>query len=140
MRAGFTTVATVRDGELLLLARHEFERGLSQFGDGQELVLTLEDIGRKRTHRQNRFFHGPVCAAFAELGWDEAYTKAELCLMFLPVEHTRPDGSLVIMPGHTSTLNVEEFNRFLGQVIQYAAENDVYIKDADEWRAKQGAA
>jgi hypothetical protein len=140
MRPGFSTLATISGGKLKLLSKEQYDRGVAQFADGQELVLIVEEVGRKRTDRQNRFFHGPVCAAFAELGWDEAYTKAELCLMFLPVEHTRPDGSMVIMPGHTSTLTVEEFNRFLEQVIQYAAENEVYIADADEWRAKRGAA
>lgn len=131
---GFSTLATINHGKLHLLAKAEWDRGVSQFMDGQELVLTVEEAGRKRTAAQNRFLHGPVVAGFVELGWSEEDTKIELCLRFLPVEHTRPDGSIVIVPGHTSGLNVEEFNRFLDKCIQFAAENDVYIKDADEWR------
>lgn len=136
----FSTLVTVRGGKLKLLDKGEFDYGLSKFIDGQELVLHVEEVGRKRTHAQNRFFHGPILKAFAELGWTAEDTKIELCLRFLPVEHVRPDGSVVILPGHTSTLNVEDFNRFIDSCIQFAAEHDVYIQDADEWRAKHQAA
>lgn len=135
----FSMECTKVNGKLRL-DRAEFERLATRFLDGQCLVLTLEEEGRKRTSRQNKFLHGPICKAFRELGWSDEDTKTELCLRFLPVEHQRPDGTVVIVPGHTSTLTVEEFNRFLDQVIQFAAEHDVYIEDSEQWRAKQGAA
>lgn len=133
-------LCTFVNGKLKLFDRAEFERLSTRFMDGQELVLTIEEEGRKRTSRQNRFLHGPICKAFRELGWTEEDTKTELCLRFLPVEHARPDGSVVIVPGHTSTLTVTEFNDFLDKCIQFASENDVYIEDSDQWRKKHTAA
>lgn len=140
MSNSFSTLVTVRGGKLKLLDKVQFDYGITRFMDGQELVLTIEEETKKRTTRQNKFLHGPVLKAFRELGWTEEDTKTELCLLFLPVEHVRPDGAVVIVPGHTSTLTVAQFNEFLEKVIQYAAEHDVYIADADEWRAKQGVA
>jgi len=136
----YSCACTVMDGKLKLFNREAFEKALYQFANGVELELVIQEQGRKRTSAQNRFLHGPVCKAFRELGWSDQDTKIELCLRFLPVEHARPDGTVVIVPGHTSTLTVEEFNRFLDQVIQFASEHDVYIEDSDQWRAKSGAA
>jgi hypothetical protein len=136
----FACACTVVDGKLKLFNREAFEKALYQFPNGFDGELVIQAQGRKRTNAQNRFLHGPVCKAFRELGWSDQDTKTELALMFIPVEHARPDGSVVIVPGHTSTLTVEEFNRFLEQVVQYAAEHDVYIEDSEQWRAKQGAA
>lgn len=136
----FACACTVVDGKLKLFNREAFEKALYQFPNGLDLELVIQEQGRKRTNAQNRFFHGPVCKGFRELGWSDEDTKIELCLRFLPIEHVRPDGEVVIVPGHTSTLTVEEFNRFLEQVIQFAAEHDVYIEDADQWREKSGVA
>lgn len=136
----FACACTVKQGRLKIFNREAFEKAIYDFPDGLELELIIQEQKRQRTSAQNRFFHGPVCKAFRELGWADVDTKTELCLRFLPVEHTRPDGSVIIVPGHTSTLKVDEFNRFLDSVIQFAAEHDVYIEDSDKWRLKDGAA
>ena len=136
----FACACTFREGKLKLYDREAFERACYQFPDGFDGEIIIQEVGRQRTSAQNRFYHGPVLKAFRELGWADVDTKIELALMFLPVEHQRPDGTVVIVPGHTSTLKVDEFNRFLEQVIQYAAENDVYIEDSEQWRRKVGAA
>jgi hypothetical protein len=136
----YSCACTFAGGKLKLFNREAFEKACYDFPDGFNGELIIQEQGRKRTSAQNRFLHGPVCKAFRELGWSDQDTKTELCLRFLPIEHSRPDGSVVIVPGHTSTLTVEEFNRFLDQVIQFAAEHDVYIEDSEQWRAKKGAA
>ena len=125
---------------LHLLDKARYDASVQQFAEGQQLVMTVEEEGQQRTSLQNRFFHGPVCKAFRALGWADQDTKTELCLRFLPKEHTRPDGAVVIVPGHTSRLTVAEFNVFLEQCIQFAAEHDVHIQDADVWRKTHGAA
>jgi hypothetical protein len=131
----YASSCTVREGKIKIFNREALEKELYRWPDGLDLEFILQEPKRQRTNAQNRFLHGPVCSAFRELGWSDQDTKIELCLRFLPVEHTRPDGAVVIVPGHTSTLTVEEFNRFLDQVIQFAAEHDVYIEDSDKWRA-----
>lgn len=128
---------TKANGKLKIYDLSAFNREFAQFGDGEELELHLETIGRKRTHAQNRFFHGPILNAFAEPYGGRVRAKTELCLQFLPVEHERPDGSIVIVPGHTSLLTVSEFNDFIDECLLLAAENDIEIQDSEEWRRRR---
>lgn len=132
-----SALCTVKDGKLKLFDLASFTRGLSAFGDGEELDLVIKPIGRKRTEKQNRFFHGPILKAFESLGWRKEEAKDMLCLRYLPHECRMPDNSIVMVPGHTSDLKVEEFNDFIEACIQLAAENDIVIQDAGEWRARR---
>lgn len=142
MKQQFSTLCTIRRDDagkatLKLYDRRTFEDALQQFGDGEDLELHLEVVGRKRTHAQNRFFHAAIIPAFADAYGGAARAKTELCLKFIPVEHVRPDGSVVIVPGHTSDLLVEEFNNLIDQCMQLAAENDIYIHSGEEWREQR---
>lgn len=131
-----TVSCTVKDGKLKLFERFTFDQGLRAFGDGEELTLTIEPVERRRTQQQNRYFHGPILSAFMEhCGYTKDEAKTELCLLHLPREHTRPDGSVVIVPGHTSALTVDAFNDFIDACIRTAAEMDIVIPDAAQWRA-----
>lgn len=136
-REWFSTLCTVAKGKLKLFDRLDFDRALARFGEGEELELIIQTLERQRTGRQNRFFHGPVCTAFMELGYNQVEAKYLLCWMFLPVEIQLPDESWIRVPGHTSALSVEEFNAFLTSCIQYAAEQNIVIKDSETWLAEQ---
>ena len=142
-RQSFSMGCTIVNNKLRI-DRDEFAMLCERFVDGQCLVLTLEEEGRKRTAAQNRFFHGPILTtiakAFRELGWTREDVKTELCLQFIPDEHTREDGSVVLVPGHTSALDVEPFNDFIDACIQFAAEHDIYIEDAQDWKKRHGVA
>lgn len=133
MKSG-TFLCTINKGKLKIFDRAGLDKLIAQYGDGEDLQLHIEDVGRRRTQAQNRFFHGPVCKAFQETGLHKQEAKDMLCLMFIPREVHLLDGSTVRVPGHTSDLKVEEFNEFIDACIQLAAENDLYIEDADEWR------
>jgi len=121
---------------LKIFDRPDFDRALERFAVGEELDLEIRTLGRKRTLQQNRFFYGPVLKAFGSLGYHKQEAHDMLCLMFIPKELTLPDGSIVRVPGHTSALQVEEFNALIEQCIQLAAENELYIEDANEWKLK----
>lgn len=136
----YSSSCTVRDGKIKIYNREALEKELYRWPDGLELEFVLQEPKRQRTNAQNRFFWGPVCNAFKELGYHPQETHDMLCLMFLPQQVKRLDGTLVTVPGHTSTLTVKEFNEFLEQVIQLASEQDIYIEDADVWRKQHGAA
>lgn len=140
MKLSFSCLCTVVGGKLKLFDRIGFDRGLTQFMDGQELELTIEEVGRQRTGAQNRFLWGPVIGAFMELGWAKQEAHDMLALMFIPKDVKLPDGSVVRVPGHTSDLTVPEFNEFLDSCIQLAAENGQIIDDGAEWRQRRGAA
>jgi hypothetical protein len=138
----FSTLCTVRrnaagKATLKVYDTWSLDEALERFGDGEDLELHLEAVGRRRTHAQNRFFHAAVVPAFADAYGGAARAKTELCLLFIPVEHVRPDGAVIIVPGHTSALTVEEFNAFIEECIGLAAEHDIYIKDGAEWRAER---
>lgn len=139
MRTG-TFICTKANGKLKIFDREGMDAVIAQYGDGEDLQLTVEEVGRKRTQAQNRFFHGPICKAFGEVGYRPQEAKEMLCLRFIPKEVRMLDGSIAIVPGHTSELKVDEFNDLIDACIQLAAENDIYVQDAAEWRAKQRAA
>lgn len=139
MKTG-TFICTVSNGKMKIYDREGFDRILAGYGDGEDLQLTIEEVGRKRTQAQNRFFHGPILTAFMSLGYAKQEAKDLLCLMFIPREVRQMDGTIVLVPGHTSDLKVEEFNGLIDSCIQLAAEQDIYIADAAEWRRNRSAA
>lgn len=136
----FSTACTVNGGKLKLFDREAYDLGMRIFGDGEDLELHIEAVGRKRTHAQNRFFHGPILTGFMKAGWGKQEAKNMLCLLLIPDDVELPDGSIVRVPGHTSALDVTEFNDLIDGSLRIAAEEDIYIEDADEWRRKQWAA
>lgn len=135
-----TFICSKVNGKLKMYDREGMDRVLAEYGDGEDLQLHIEEVGRKRTAAQNRFFHGPILGAFKELGYHQQEAKEMLCLRFIPKEVRQLDGAIVLVPGHTSDLKVEEFNDLIDQCIQLAAENNLYIQDADEWRRNRSSA
>lgn len=134
----FACACSVQDGKLKLTDRAAFDQALSEFADGIDLELIIQEPAQKRTSAQNRFFWGPVCDAFQELGYHKWEAHDLLCLRFLPHALKTPDGIVITVPGHTSTLTVAEFNEFLDAVIQFAAEHDIVIQDSEQWLATKG--
>lgn len=139
MKTG-TFICTVTNKKLKIYDRGGFDAIIAAYGDGEDLQLVVEELGRRRTQAQNRFFHGPVLKAFMETGLYKQEAKDMLCLMFIPKEVRLMDGTVARVPGHTSDLKVSEFNDLIDQCIQLAAENDLYIEDADEWRKRRAEA
>src|SRR4051812_30035367 len=99
-------LCTVREGKLKLYDIASFNQALAQFGDGEDLDLTIKPVGRMRTRAQEKFFHGPVLKAFEPLGYRKDEAKEMLCLRFIPQEIHQLDGTVVVVPGRTSKLKV----------------------------------
>lgn len=135
----FVCLCTQRDGKLKLFDRDGFDRALRRFGEGEDLELEISRPRRSRTRKQEKFFHGPVLAGVMDVtGYTQTEAKIEMCLLFIPVEHLRPDGSVVVLPGSTSTLTVEDYNdRLIEPTIQWLAEHGYIVKDAQQWLADQ---
>lgn len=127
-------ICTKVAGKLKVYDREGMDALIAEYGDGEDLQFTIDEAGRKRTHAQNRFFHGPILKAFEPLGYRKQEAKDMLCLRFIPQEVRQLDGTIALVPGHTSALKVGEFNDLIESCIQLAAEQDCYIQDADEWR------
>ncbi len=129
-------ICTKEHGKAKIWDRAGMDAVISEYGDGEDFVISIEEAGRKRTQAQNRFFHGPILRAFMETGLGKQEAKDMLALMFIPQDVHMLDGSIVRVPGHTSALKVEEFNDLIDSCIRLAAENEIVIEDADEWRRK----
>lgn len=132
----FSALCTVSGGKLKLLERESFNEGLSRFCDGEEIELTLETVSEKHTTAQQRFFHGPVLKAFMTLGYGKQEAKDMLALMFIPQEVHQLDGSVVLVPGHTSKLKKDAYSTFIEECIHCASEQGLYIEDSDQWLKK----
>jgi hypothetical protein len=132
--SGFSFLCTFVNGKLRLFDRASFDRGVAQFCDGEEIEGYFESVGERYTRAQEKFFHGPVLAAFMSTGLGKQAAKDMLALMFIPREIRMLDGSIVRVPGHTSSLKKDEYTAFINECVQLAAENGLYIKDGDEWR------
>lgn len=130
----FTCLCVVHGGALKLIDRGAFDLALAEFADGEEVELTIDAVGQRHTRAQEKFFHGPVLKAFAELGYRKQEAKDMLALMFIPKEVRQMDGSVVLVPGHTSQLTKSEYTAFVEQCIQLAAENGIVVEDSDQWR------
>lgn len=137
MASSFSALVTIADGRLKFVDGSSFKALAALFGAGEELELFIEAASQKGTERQRRFFHGPVIKAFMNLGWAKQEAKDMLCLMFIPKEVRQVDGTIVLVPGHTSDLSVEDYDALIESCIQLAAENDQIVESADEWRARQ---
>jgi hypothetical protein len=134
----FGALGVMEHGKVKLFDQRAFVLGVQRtFGDGVEVEVVVKELGRKRTSAQNRFFYGPVLKAFEDLGYHKQEAHDLLCLRFIPKEIKTLDGFIIRVPGHTSELKVDEFNDFIEQCIQLAAENDLVIQDSDQWRQSQ---
>jgi hypothetical protein len=90
-----------------------------------EFRLTVEPIKSKRSDMQNRLFHA-LCRDFVILSQETAIFEKDLSHWTMPafkglfkklyLEKTDPKSGLTITQG-TSQLNVEQFTKFLDQVI-----------------------
>lgn len=133
MRSG-SFICTKHDGKLKIFDRQAFDAVVAEYGDGEDLQIEIEECGRKRTRAQEKFFHGPVLKAFEAFGYRKQEAKDMLCLRFIPQEVKLMDGSVVLVPGRTSGLKVQEYNDLIEQAIQLAAENGQVVLDGSEWR------
>lgn len=138
----FSCLATKANGRLKLLDEASFKAEWARVGEGQEIELTFGEVSLapKRTRAQEKFFHGPILKAFMTLGMGKEEAKAVLCLRFIPREVHQLDGSIVIVPGSTSKLSKKDYTELINECIQQAAELDLFIEDADEYRKKHGRA
>jgi hypothetical protein len=121
-------------GKFKLTARDRqlFEQAASQFADGY-VVFRMERARRKRTDAQNKFWHGVVIPLFAEhCGEHVEEMKRTLALELIPVETRKLDGTVIITPGHTSDLDVAQFNDLIKRAQELGASMDIYIPDPNE--------
>lgn len=129
----FETGGVITDGKLKLQGRRVWEQALRRFPEGP-VVVRVEAQKRRRTLRQNAFWHAVVIPLFAEhCGYDFEDMKDALALELLPVEVTNmKTGKVTVVPGHTSTLTTARFNDLIERAQRLGAEMNLYIPDPGE--------
>lgn len=110
-----------------------FRAAMRRFPKGQG-VITVKVLRETRSSRQNRFWHGVVIPLFAEhCGYEFEDMKDTLALRFIPKTLVdRETGEERIVPGHTSALNVKEFNDLIERAQRLGAEMGVDIPNPGE--------
>ena len=129
----YSTLATVKDGKLSMQGRALFEQAMRRFPDGA-VIVEVKTTRPQRSHAQNRYWHGVVIPLFAEhCGYELQEMKDALALKLIPKELVDMDtGEVRIVPGHTSALNVKDFNDLIERAQRLGAEMDIYIPDPGE--------
>lgn len=132
----YECAGTIAGGKIKLFSLDMWKSAFRLWTDG-DVIIRVERPNAKRTNRQNKFWHAVVIPAFAEhCGYRPDEMKEALALKLIPKEIADLDtGEVRIVPGHTSDLNVKEFNDLIERAQQLGAEMDVYIPDPDpNWR------
>mgnify|MGYP003629212828 FL=1 len=96
--------------------------------EGQRVAVTIQKAKKKRSNPQNAYFHGCVVPivtnAMLDVGirTSNSETKEMLKRKFLSEEVPFADGQYLERTKSTSELSTSEFNDFIAQVQQFAAE------------------
>ena len=132
-----TASGYITSGKLHLHSRQHFIEELRQM-DGQDVQVTVKR-SRTRSSQQNRYYWGgviPVVAAgLRELGvrMTAEQTHDLLKYKFLKIEYVTDDGEVIQSFGSTKHLDTADFNHFIEQVQQWAAEYlGIQIPDPNE--------
>lgn len=129
----YATLGVVRDGKLQVQNRALFEAAIRRFPEGV-VVVGVKTSRPKRSSQQNRYWHGVVIPLFAEhCGNEVDEMKDILALKLIPKDITDPKtGEVYRVPGHTSELNVKDFNALIERAQRLGAEYGIYIPDPNE--------
>jgi len=102
--------------------------------EGRRVIMAIKREQRGRTMSQNKYYWGVVLATLAEWSGHEPEELHEhLKQMFLvPSEDELPSGSRIKTWPSTANLTVEQFVKYVDDVVRWAAEQQVYVPSADE--------
>lgn len=129
----FETIGEVTDSGFRFIDAEHVRRMMRGFKRGTVLA-TFKAYRETRSSAQNRYYHGVVIPAFAEhCGYEFAEAKDALALELLPSEVADvKTGEIKTVPGHTSSLNVKEFNDLIERAQRLGAEMGIVIPDPGE--------
>jgi hypothetical protein len=107
--------------------------------EGQRVAVTIQKAKKKRSNPQNAYFHGCVVPIVTNAMLDAGIrtsnteTKEMLKRKFLSEDLPFADGQYLERTKNTSELSTSEFNDFIAQVQQFAAEwLSVEVPDPNE--------
>jgi hypothetical protein len=122
-----TFVAVAQDGKLHLTAPVAYRQHCEQYGDGEEVEITVRLKRQRRSSQANRYWWGVVMRVAAEsLGYADPDDLHEaVCYKFRPLPNDPLTGAP--MRTRTSKMTKDEFRAFTDDVIQWL-ETDLGIR------------
>lgn len=137
----FSTLCTFRDGKMKLLDRADFDRGVSQFMDGEEVEMTLESVGERKTRQQEKGFHAMIAPWAREEGHAIEDLKRDLLAEIFGLrEHTdvvSGDVVMVLCEPHTSKLSKKQYNELIERTLDIAAGCGHVLVAPSEYRLRK---
>jgi hypothetical protein len=134
------TTGKVNDhGEAKIFNRGDFTNSLKAFS-GKNITITVEEVKKKRSNKQNSAYHGyilpMVWEGLKDLGWQvtKEWTHDHLREKFLQANLiNEKTGELKSYTKRTSQLTTIQFNEYIAQIQQYGSEDiNIYIPDPNE--------
>lgn len=108
--------------------------------EGKEVKVSLSEVGKTRTAKQNAFYHGVVLPTLLELFHSHGnemtpedmhnFVKQEILCLYKEV--WCPDGIGVFIPGTTTTLSTSEWESNMERIRVWAAERGYLIPYPNE--------
>lgn len=134
-------LCTVRDGKLKIYDRESFDRGLAQFGAGEDLDLIIKSIEAGRTRQQEKGFHAMIAPwAKAEGHTIDDLKRDLLAEIFGLREHVDVLSGVVVLvlrEPHTSKLSKTQYNELIERTMEIAARCGHELVAPSEWRARR---
>lgn len=134
----------VQNGKLKLFDLKSFSQQLAQFGEGEELDLTIRPLAVGRTRQQEKGFHAMISPwARAEGHTIDDLKRDLLAEIFGLREHVDVLTSVVVMvlrEPHTSKLSKAQYNELIERTLEIAARCGHELIPPSEWRARQAQA
>jgi len=128
MRPASISAQVTSDGELAFSSPAKWQEMLKRF-TGVEVRITIEPRPRQRSLDQNARYHAALVRAFSEWsGYERDEAHLLLRAMFLSVEESLPDGTVVSRARSTTELTVEEFTEFMDRIERFLAQNEVGVE------------
>lgn len=94
--------------------------------------LTIKEFKKNRTEDQNKYYWGVVVKLLGEeLGYEKDEIHALLGTMFLK-DHIELKGKRYTVVRSTAVLKTDEFSQYIEQCKRFAAEQGIYIPDANK--------
>lgn len=135
------TVKTRPDGErkLVLSDPRTYAQALGKFGDGEELVLTIEPAELPQSEKQQRGFHAMIQPWAKAEGHNVDDLKRDLLReVFGEREHVNTITSaveLVLREPHTSTLTRAQYSELIERTLDIGAGCGHVLVAPNEYRA-----
>jgi hypothetical protein len=134
-------LARIINGRVDDFSRDRIVSALACCKEGDRLLITLKNPGKRRSSLQNAYYWGVVVAIIRE--WFVAhgtavdaqdvheYLKQRVGKLSKVI--ITPDGDTRVITGSTAEMNTQEFSGYVENIIAWAAGNGINIPAPGEW-------